>query len=163
MQTIRISDLQNATYVGGKISVILASPDGANGRSAQRLVKLGCVVDVVEELYDAVSMLTDDPRAAKMLVVDCDAFGGVERCRTVLALLGHAGQYLAKVLITAECTEQIVPTERGKPYVLRAPLSAVALRVVMENAFGRPNFDHSAFMSPDLASALAGSSVPVPR
>ena len=134
MQLFRTLEYDTAARVGWGVRVLLASPTGTEGHLARRLSGLGGLVEVEAHLYDALSVVMDDSRAAQMLVVDCDAYGGLGAARRACALLGP-DLGLSVVLITAECAEQLIPQYREAPIVLRAPVSAVALRVAFDAAF----------------------------
>lgn len=135
MQMFRTLELDQAARVGWGVRVLLASPTGLTGRLAMRLAGLGGLVEVEPQLFDALSFLTEDPRGAQMLVIDCDAYGGVEAGRRAIALLAGQVPGLQVVLVAANCPEQVFPTDRALPIMLRAPVSAVALRVAFETAF----------------------------
>jgi hypothetical protein len=78
-------------------------------------------------------MVTCDPSRADMLVVDCDAIGGLDDLRRTVKLMGEVMLRVPVILISAECGMQSFTLERHGPTVLRAPLSAVALRVAFEH------------------------------
>ncbi len=135
MQMFKALEQDDAARVGWGVRVLLASPTGQGGHIARRLSGLGGQVEVEEQLYDALSQLIDDPRGTQMLVVDCDAYGGIEAGRRGFALLADQAQHMPIVLITSHCREQTFPPNRDSPIVLRAPVSAVALRVAFDAAF----------------------------
>lgn len=135
MQVFKPLTQDHATIVGWGASVVLVTEADKAGPTSARLSGLGAQVHVQPQLYDALSVLIDDPRDADMLVIDCDAYGGLEMGRRAFAILAEAGLRLPVILISQDCGEQSFPNGREAPFVLRAPVSAVALRVAFESAF----------------------------
>jgi len=135
MQMFKALKLDDAAQVGWGVRVLLASPSGPAGHIAMRLAGLGGHVEVEAHLFDALSHLIDDPRGAQLLVIDCDAYGGVEAGRRAFAILTAQAKGIPVVLITADCREQTFAQTRNVPMLLRAPVSAVALRMAFEVAF----------------------------
>jgi hypothetical protein len=135
MHVFRSHQTETATPVGWDRSVLLLSPEGTKGNSGQRLAALGGRLEVEAGLYDGLSMLIDDPRAADLLVIDCDAYGGWETGRRAFAWLGPVVERLPVFLISARCAEQKFPCGRSEPFHLRAPLTRISLHVALEQAF----------------------------
>ncbi len=127
------SDAGMRTGWGG--SVLLASALGDDGETARRLAAVAGRVTVQGVLYDALSLLLDDPREADLLVIECDPYGGIAVGRRAYATLSDANPRLPVILLSSECREQTFPVGRDAPYCLRAPLSEVALRIVLSSAF----------------------------
>lgn len=141
MQMFKTLERDDAARVGWGVRVLLASPSGSSGHIATRLAGLGGQVEVQAHLFDALSHLAEAPRGTQMLVIECDAYGGIEAGQRGFAMLAPQTRRLPVVLITGACREQTFPQHRDAPFVLRAPVSAVALRVVFEVAFrGRRTF-----------------------
>ncbi len=139
MQLFKKIELENSCPVGWGVQAMVASADGDQGNTAVRVSKLGGQVVHHSELYDALSALMDDPRAAHVLIVDCDAYGGLAVGRRAFAMLSEEVARFPVILISSECQVQTFPFAREAPIVLRAPLSAVALRVAFEKSFrGNP-------------------------
>ena len=135
MQLFKKIELEDSLPVGWGIQAMVASHDGAQGSTAQRIGNLGGRVTHHLELYDALSALMDDPRAAHVLVVDCDGYGGLAIGRRAFAMLSEEVERFPVILISSECREQTFPIAREAPIVLRAPVSAVALRVAFDKSF----------------------------
>jgi hypothetical protein len=134
MQQIRSFEQGNATLVGWGIRVMLASRDGTDGPVARRLAGLGGQVECHEEVYTALSQLIDDPYGYGLLVIECDSFGGLDAVRKACGMLGEEAGRVPVILVSRDCPNQVFPAERRAPIVLRAPLSAVSLRVGFEHA-----------------------------
>lgn len=117
---------------GRRFRALLATAEGPGAAAWHRLVALGAEVEAHAQLYDALAVLADDPRAAQVLVVDCDGFGGVGPVAQVIGRVQGADAGVPVVLITRRCPEQEFPPWRRGPVVLRAPVSAVALRLALE-------------------------------
>ncbi len=135
MQMFRTLEQDSAARVGLGVQVLLASPTGVDGPIARHLAGLGGRVEIEHQFYDALSQLIDDPRAAQILVVDCDAYGGFDAGQHGFAILAEHASFLPVILISADCREQIFPQGRKAPILLRAPVTAVALRVAFDAAF----------------------------
>lgn len=136
MQIIRTTDFGNATLVGRNVRVLVLSSEGEHGPIARRLASLGGKVDVVDELFGALSEVIDDPAGYALFVIDCDSdgVGGLEAAQRAVQMLGDAMQRVPVILVAQECHTQQFPSERSHPTVLRAPLSAVAMKVGFEHA-----------------------------
>lgn len=145
MHVMRTGSQENADLVGWGIRVLLLTADRLReaGATARRLSGLGGLVDVETELFAAIETLIEDPRGYGLCVLECDAFGGVERVARTLSLLAGAGTTVPVILLSAECAEQIFPEDRHEPILLRAPVSALALRVGLQHALR----DRMAFMA----------------
>ena len=136
MQVIRSLEHENAALVGWGVRVLLLSSEGEAGLTRRRLAGLGGKVDVVDELFTALSELIDDPTGYGLFVVDCDGanVGGLEAARRAVQMLGEGAERVPVILVSHECGEQRFPNDRSTPTVLRAPLTSVSLRVGFEHA-----------------------------
>lgn len=135
MQLFKKIEFENSSQVGWGIEAMVASHEGANGNTGKRISSLGGSVTCHDQLYDALSALMDDPRAAHVLVVDCDSFGGLSVGRRAFAMLSEDVERFPVILISKECGEQTFPFSREAPIVLRGPVSSLALRVAFEKSF----------------------------
>jgi len=134
MQLIRSFEQQDAALVGFGIRVMLVTQDGPDGLVARRLAGIGGQVECLPEMFTALSSVIEDPAGYGLFVIDCDAFGGVAEARRAIAMMGDVALRVPVILISRDCPSQIFPADRGMPVVLRAPLSAVSLRVGFEHA-----------------------------
>lgn len=116
--------------------MLLLSSEDEQGPIARRLARQGCRVDIVDELFAALSEVIDDPAGYALFVVDCDAdgVGGLQASQRAVQMLGEAAARVPVLLVSRDCREQRFPAERRQPTVLRAPLSAVSLKVGVEHA-----------------------------
>lgn len=119
---------------GDGVRVLLLAAADAAGRDAltARLRATGAVVEPACEIYSALSDLLEDPGDYGLFVMDCDGFGGLEAGRRAAALLGQLQHRVPVILVTRDCAEQRFPDDWREPVVLRAPVSAISLRVGME-------------------------------
>lgn len=134
MQLVRSFEHGNAALVGWGIRVMLVTTDGADGVTARRLASLGGQVETVDELFTALGAVMDDPLGYQLLVIDADCIGGIEAGRRAFSMLGNAATKVPVILVSRDCAEQTFPEDRSTPAMLRAPLSAVSLRVGFEHA-----------------------------
>lgn len=133
MQVLRAIDTETAALVGWGVRVLLLSPEAGEARVAGRIAGLGGVVEVENDLYAAVETLNDDATGYGLFVMECDGFGGLEAGARVVAMIGRVAERMPVILVSSEVAVQTFP-ETHAPILLRAPLSAVALRVGFEHA-----------------------------
>ena len=136
MQIIRSFERNDATAVGVGVRVLVMSSAGESGQISRRLASLGGRVDVVDELFAALSELIDDPAGHGLFVIDCDGpgVGGLVAAQRAFQMLGDVAQRVPVILVSTECSDQRFPPDRSSPIILRAPLSAVSLKVGFEHA-----------------------------
>ncbi len=121
---------------GAGVRALLLSGEGENGPLAHRLTALGARVELQGELYAALSDLLDDPQGAGLFVVDCDTTHaeGIAGVRRAIHVLAETGRHIPVILISGQIVRQSFPEDRHAPVELRAPLSAVSLKVGYEHA-----------------------------
>lgn len=134
MQLIRSFEQEGAAAVGLGTRVLLVATGGGDSVLKRRLAGLGGQVECQAELFTGLSMLIDDPFGYGLFVVECEAFGGLERVRRACCTLVDQTVRVPVILVSGEIPTQIFPTDRHDPVVLRAPVSAVSLRVGFEHA-----------------------------
>lgn len=136
MQLFRQIDPGTAALVGWGVRVMLLSPNGGEGpgRVAERIAGFGGRIETEADIFACVDAIAEDATGFGLLVIECDAFGGLDAGRRVMSMLGSAGERLPVVLISRDVQEQVFPVDGKAPIQLRAPLSAVSLRVGFEHA-----------------------------
>lgn len=134
MQLIRSFEQENAALVGFGIRVMLLSPSGEDSVLARRLQGLGGIIEYTDEMFSALEAMIDDPAGYGLFVLECDSFGGLEAGHKAVAMMADVVRRIPVILISADCGAQYFPPDRGLPTILRAPVSAVALRVGFEHA-----------------------------
>lgn len=125
----------DTALVGWGVTALLASNGAEGADTQQRLAGLGVVVATQGGLYDVLAEVLDDPRGADLLVMDCDTIGGLDAGRRAFCILMDAKVRMPVILISSDCAEQTFPVAREAPFMLRAPLSVIALRLALEAAF----------------------------
>lgn len=133
MQVTHDFDTAAALPVGWGVRVLLLS--AAERTPLQdRIAGLGGLVEVETEVYAALAAMIDDPMGYGLFVMECDGLGGVEAGMRAAKTLAAVKSRVPVILVSAEHTAQVFPQERSAPVCLRAPLSAVSLRVGFEHA-----------------------------
>lgn len=119
---------------GQDIRVLLLS--AAPQPLVRRFEALGALVETRDELYTALSDILEDPQGTALFVVDCDtvAQGGDEAAQRALQVIAETGRHIPMILISRGFAAQRFPEDRFQPVELRAPLSAVSLKVGFEHA-----------------------------
>ncbi|MBL4926585.1 hypothetical protein [Fuscibacter oryzae] len=134
MQILRGLEQESSSPVGFGLHVLLVAAQSADHTIAHRLAGLGGIIERQDELYSALDAIIESPRDYGLVVIDCDSFGGLERGQRAVGLLGEAVGKVPVILVSRECAHQQFPQDRAMATVLRAPLSAVAMRVGFEHA-----------------------------
>lgn len=136
MQIIRSFEQGDATAIGFGVRVLVLSSEGETGPLCQRLARLGGKVDVVHELFSALSELIDDPAGYALFVLDCDSagVGGLHAAQRAVQMLGSVAQRVPVILVSGESRDHHFPPDRMTPTILRAPVSAMSLKVGFEHA-----------------------------
>ncbi len=146
MQVFRTLEHDNAAIVGWGVRVMLLTADsnGEDGATGRRLGGLGGIVEAQSEMFAAVGAVIDDPAGYGLFVMDCDGFGGISAGHKAFTTLGELAARVPVILITKDCPEQTFPKDRSEPLLLRAPVSAVSLRVGFEHALRERMIWHTA-------------------
>lgn len=136
MQVFRQIEPEAAALVGWGVRVMLLSPEGGAGTPgiAERLAGFGGIVDAEEDLFAAIETMANDATGYGLFVMDCDAFGGIEAGHRAVTMVTRVMGRIPVILVTAACPRQVFPEDPAAPVVLRAPVSAVSLRVGFEHA-----------------------------
>lgn len=134
MQVIHSFEPQQVALIGRGIQVALVAPEWPENGLRSRLSSLGSKVEQKVELYEALEAMIDDPFGYGLCVIDCDLVGGLAVGRRAVHLLSVASRRIPVILVSRECTVQEFPADHYAPVVLRAPASAVSLRVGFEHA-----------------------------
>jgi hypothetical protein len=136
MQFFRQSDADDAMVVSWGIRVMLLRPAcGMQGdQTAVGIAGLGGCVEIQDDAGVALESLVRAGGGFGLLVVDCEALGGLTAAQSWLALLQKHGVALPVILLVSRSVRQEFPNEKGLPVVLRAPVSSVSLRVGFQHA-----------------------------
>lgn len=133
MTLFKTFDTDTSTLVGFGLSALVVSGQD-DGNLQGRLAGLGCSVERLDELYRALECIVDGPVGYDLLVIDCDGLGGLAAGQRAHNLLRTTGRCPPVILISRECQGQTFPNNRFEAVVLRAPFSALSLRVGFEHA-----------------------------
>ena len=134
MQVVRSLETQNAALVGFGIQILLIAAEPGTGALHNRLAGLGGKMEQRTELFEGLEAMIEDPYDYGLCVIDCDAIGGLEAGRRAVQMLTVAARRIPVILVSGECRTQEFPTDSAAPVVLRAPASAVSMRVGFEHA-----------------------------
>jgi hypothetical protein len=134
MQFFRPITQDDAALVGYGLTVMLVAPLGAADTEQQsgRLAGLGCRITVEPDVGRALAAMALHPR--DLLVIDAEATGGLGTARAVLSLMRRSGVETPAIIVSRGVQGQTFPDDPAEPVLLRAPLSAVGLRVAVEFA-----------------------------
>jgi hypothetical protein len=133
----------DATLGGWAVMAIVISDAAGSEVLCRRLAGLGAQVVVQDKFGDVIARLLAGKHPAGLLIIDCDHAGGLDVGQRVFDRLGSAGLRLPVILISSERVEQTFPVGHEAPFHLRAPVSAVALRIAFELAFSTDRWDSS--------------------
>ena len=133
MQVYHDFNPEASLSVGWGVRVLLLT---AEPRSPlrDRIAGLGGMIDTETEIYAALSSMIDDPMGYGLFVMDCDGLGGIEAGQRAASTLAAVHSRVPVILVSKDHVAQVFPQERSAPVCLRAPISAVSLRVGFEHA-----------------------------
>jgi hypothetical protein len=136
MQVFRSVPNSDHALVGFGVRVLLLTDEASTDPLARKLGALGGQIDIITEMFTALSEVIEDPLGYALFVIDCDSagIGGLEGGQRAIHRLGEASGRISVILISKDCKEQSFPEDRLAPTQLRAPLSTVSLRVGFEHA-----------------------------
>jgi hypothetical protein len=133
MQITHEFDTGAALPVGYGVRVLFLSADPASPLR-DRIAGLGGAVEAETEVYAALAAMIDDPMGYGLFVMDCDGLGGAEAGARAATTLAAVRSRVPVILISRDYAAQAFPQDRDAPVCLRAPMSAVSLRVGFEHA-----------------------------
>jgi hypothetical protein len=136
MQFSHQHQIEVSGHVGWGVRVLLLAGEGAaaHDRIVTGITALGGVIDTETDGFAALETLSTDRTGFGLFVIDCDPFGGLEVGRKLISLMHKGGVSMPVILVSTECPAPEFPADINAPIVLRAPLSAVAMRVGFEYA-----------------------------
>lgn len=132
MQTFIQTGRQQVQQHSLGVRVMLLS-DTSSGRTASRLADFGSLVDVTEDLDEAVATILEDPFGYDLFVMDCDGFGGVAGAERAISALIAGAAKMRVMLISSEFDVPAYPLGRR---------TAVCLPQDVSDASFRIGFDH---------------------
>lgn len=134
MQFFRPIEKGDAALVGFGLAVMMVAPQGvpATLQKTGRLAGLGCAITIEPDVGRAMAAMAVHHH--DLLVIDAEAGGGLATARALLSLMRRSGVETPAIIVSQGVPAQAFPDDPGEPVLLRAPLSAVGLRVAVEFA-----------------------------
>lgn len=132
MQTVFQTNRQKAAphTMGVRVMVLTSQGDGL---TCQRLADYGSLVDVTDDLEDAISVILKDRVGYDLFVMDCDAFGGITGAERAISALIAGDAKMRVMLVSREFDVPAYPLGRR---------TAVCLPEDVSDASFRIGFDH---------------------
>jgi hypothetical protein len=112
---------------------VMLLTEHAEGRTGRRLADYGSVIDVADDLEDAVSAILDDPFGYDLFVMECDGFGGIAGAEQAISTLIAGAAKMRVILVSREFDVPAYPLGRR---------TAVCLPEDVSDASFRIGFDH---------------------
>lgn len=112
---------------------VMLLTDHSDGSTARRLAGYGGVVDVSDDLDQAVSTILEDPMGYDLFVMDCDGFGGITGAERAISTLIAGDAKMRVMLVSREFDVPAYPLGRR---------TAVCLPEDVSDASFRIGFDH---------------------
>ncbi len=136
MQFFRQEEAEISAIVGWGVRVMVLTPveESKHSKVAVRIAGLGGVIEIESDAFTALETLIADTTGYGLFVIECDGFGGLEAGQNLVSMLHKGGVSIPVILVSSDCVEQEFPSETFAPVLLRAPVSAVSLRVGFEHA-----------------------------
>lgn len=112
---------------------VMLLTDQTDGRTAQRLADYGSVLDLSEDLDEAIAGILEDPFGYDLFVMECDGFGGIAGAEQAISTLIAGAAKMRVMLISREFDVPAYPLGRR---------TAVCLPEDVSDASFRIGFDH---------------------
>jgi hypothetical protein len=112
---------------------VMLLTDRVDGRTARRLAQYGSLVDVLEDLDEAVAAILEDPLGYDLFVMECDGFGGIAGAEQAISALIAGDAKMRIMLVSSEFDVPAYPLGRR---------TAVCLPEDVSDASFRIGFDH---------------------
>lgn len=128
MQTfIQAGRQQVQTHTLG-VRVMLLT-ERSDSRTARRLAQYGSVVEVTEDLQEAVAAILEDPMGYDLFVMDCDGFGGIAGAEQAIAALIAGDARMRVMLVSREFDVPAYPLGRRTAVCLPEDVSETSFRI----------------------------------
>lgn len=135
MQMIKTPLVDGLGPVPVGVTALLLSCDAT--ATSLALAGVGARAVLRDRMDGALDWITQQAAGANLVICDCDSFGGTGQGHDLCRDLMRAGCHLPVMLVSAHCREQVFPSLRGAPFLLRAPLKVVSLRIGLQMALCR--------------------------
>ncbi len=103
--------------------------DHAEGRNGRRLADYGSVIDVADDLEDAVATILDDPFGYDLFVMECDGFGGIQGAERAISTLIAGAAKMRVILVSREFDVPAYPLGRRTAVCLPDDVSDTSFRI----------------------------------
>ena len=118
-----------------QMPVLLVGSSGREGYTARALDRFGLQPELIDTIPEAISLLQEAPSPSALLIMRCRGSMALQAGRRLWADLRRLGRARPVVLISEACQGQSFPCRSEGPIILRAPVSALALRLAFEACF----------------------------
>lgn len=108
---------------------VMLLTDCSEGNTGRRLVDYGSVVDIVDDLEDAVAAILDDPFGYDLFVMDCDGFGGIAGAERAISTLIAGDAKMRVMLVSREFDVPAYPLGRRTAVCLPEDVSETSFRI----------------------------------
>jgi hypothetical protein len=103
--------------------------DHSEGLTARRLAQYGSLVDVAEELDEALAAILDDPLGYDLFVMECDGFGGIAGAEQAISTLIAGDARMRVMLVSREFDVPAYPLGRRTAVCLPEDVSESSFRI----------------------------------
>lgn len=128
MQTFIQTDRQQVQTHTLGVRVMLLT-DHSEGLTARRLAQYGSLVDVAEELDEALAAILDDPLGYDLFVMECDGFGGIAGAEQAISTLIAGDARMRVMLVSREFDVPAYPLGRRTAVCLPEDVSESSFRI----------------------------------
>jgi hypothetical protein len=128
VQTFIQTDRQQVQTHTLGVRVMLLT-DHSEGLTARRLAQYGSLVDVAEELDEALAAILDDPLGYDLFVMDCDGFGGIAGAEQAISTLIAGDARMRVMLVSREFDVPAYPLGRRTAVCLPEDVSESSFRI----------------------------------
>lgn len=108
---------------------VMVLTDHSESRTAQRLAQYGSVVDISDEIDEAVATILEDPLGYDLFVMDCDGFGGIAGAEQAIAALIAGDARMRVMLVSREFDVPAYPLGRRTAVCLPEDVSDSSFRI----------------------------------
>jgi hypothetical protein len=108
---------------------VMLLTDHSAGRTGRRLAALGSVIDIADDLGDAVSTILDDPFGYDLFVMDCDGFGGISGAEQAISTLIAGAAKMRVMLVSREFDVPAYPLGRRTAVCLPEDVSDTSFQI----------------------------------
>ena len=108
---------------------VMLLTDQTDGRTAQRLADYGSVLDLSEDLDEAIAGILEDPFGYDLFVMECDGFGGIAGAEQAISTLIAGAAKMRVMLISREFDVPAYPLGRRTAVCLPEDVSDASFRI----------------------------------